>query len=55
MLGDDGNIFLTGQDVIDYRNKETERNLILNSQKKSKENHIRFKKSIRFIKCLGGF
>ncbi len=55
MLGDDGNIFLTGQDSINYRNKESEKSSILSNQKKSKENHIRFTNQLDLLNALVDF
>lgn len=55
ILGEDGNIFLAGQDSIDYRNKESEKSSILADQKKSKENHIRFTHQLDLLNALADF
>ncbi|MBN1325161.1 MAG: M48 family metalloprotease [Alphaproteobacteria bacterium] len=55
VLGDDGNIFLTGQESIVYRNKESEKSSILSNQKKSKENHIRFTNQLDLLNALVDF
>jgi hypothetical protein len=51
ILGEDGNIFLTGQEVVAYKDKEYKRNLIL----KSKENHIRFTNQLDLLNALVDF
>ena len=55
LLGDDGKIFLTGEKVTEYNRKLSDKNYIIQNQKKAKENHIGFINQLDILNALADF